>query len=73
MARKSATRHSGAPLRPARQPAKRASARGRPAAGRPEIPDYDEELTDEQLRQIKEAVRQDIETEELEVVDGPAW
>lgn len=69
MARKSSTQQSTK----ARRPAKRVSPRGGPAPGQLSVPDYDDEVTDEQLRLIKDAVRQDVEGEELETADGPAW
>jgi hypothetical protein len=35
--------------------------------------DYYDEVSDEQLRRLKEAVREHVEAEDLETVDGPAW
>ena len=35
--------------------------------------DHDDEITDEELRRIKDAVRLDVEEEELETIDGPGW
>ena len=35
--------------------------------------DYDEEITDEQLEALRKAVAQCVESEEWEIVDGPAW
>lgn len=44
-----------------------------PPRPKPEPADYSDEVSEEQLKRIRELVRQDIEDEEFEVVDGPAW
>jgi hypothetical protein len=35
--------------------------------------DYFDEITDDQIKRIEEVVRETLDEEELEVVDGPAW
>lgn len=44
-----------------------------PVRRAPTPADYYDEVNDEQLKRIKETVREAVEEEELEVVDGPAW
>ena len=39
----------------------------------PEPAEYDDEVTDEDIRKIQELVCIDSEDDELELVDGPAW
>lgn len=36
-------------------------------------PDYDDEVTEEQLEELRKQVAPIIDSEEWELVDGPAW
>lgn len=39
----------------------------------PTQPDYNDEITDEQMDALRKQVAPAIEAEEWELVDGPAW
>ena len=52
---------------------KRTGSGTRSQHAKPAAPDYENEVTSDQLRQIRDAVREDVEREELEIVDGPGW
>lgn len=39
----------------------------------PTQPDYDDEVTDEQLEALRRQVKPAIDADEWEIVDGPAW
>ena len=73
MSAKSALRQSRKPRKSPHRPTKRSGRGASPTRPVPASAEYDDEVTEDELRQLRDAVREDVEAEELEMIDGPGW